>query len=138
MNDSFVNKCDSEPIIEIKREKAVCDKGTQLPLFSHWMKFTGWMLEITEKFPKSARFTFSSRIDNMLLDTLEDIVEARYTRDRKSILKRVNLRLEKLRLIVRLSKNRKYLSVTAYEHASRAIDTAGKMTGGWVRKESDK
>ncbi len=117
---------------------SVNDRGSQLPLFSHWIKFSEWMLERTEKFPKSARFTFSSRIDNMMLDTLEDIVEARYTRDRRTILRRINLRLEKLRFIVRLSQNRRYLSVSAYEYASRAIDTAGKMTGGWCRRESGK
>jgi len=95
------------------------------------------MLDHTEKFPKKARFTFVTRIDNMMLDTLEDIIEARYTKNRGTILKRINIRIEKLRQILRISYDRHYLALNSYEFAMRKLNEAGKMTGGWIKQLSE-
>ncbi len=57
-------------------------KREELPIFSAWMQFLEWLLPTTEKFPKRARFTLANRIDNLALDVIEDLVEARYTRDK--------------------------------------------------------
>ncbi len=54
-------------------------KTDELPLFVHWEKTAGEILDRTQKFPKSVRFTFSSRIDNLVLDILESVVEACYS-----------------------------------------------------------
>ena len=107
----------------------------ELPLFVHWVDFLGWLLPATEKFPKKVRFTFSTRIDNLALDLLEDVVEARYTREKGAILRRANLRLEKLRVLVRICHTQRYLPTAGYEHASRRIDEAGRMLGGWIRQQ---
>jgi hypothetical protein len=37
----------------------------------------------TEKFPKRARYSFSGRIENLALDVAEDLVEARYSREKR-------------------------------------------------------
>jgi hypothetical protein len=76
------------------------DDQEDLPIFTAWMQFLEWLLPATEKFPKRVRFTFADRINNLALDIAEDLVEARYTRDKQAILRRVNLRLEKLRILL--------------------------------------
>ena len=53
-----------------------------LPIFSRWMEFLDWLLPTTEKFPKRVRFTFADRINNLALDIVEDLVDARYSRHR--------------------------------------------------------
>ena len=58
----------------------------ELPLFVHWEKTLSDIFSRTEKFPKRVRFTFSSRIDNLALDILEKIVEARYAKDKSAAL----------------------------------------------------
>ena len=50
----------------------------ELQLFIKWTEFLKWLLNTTEKFPKKVRFTFTTRIDNLALDILEDIIEFRY------------------------------------------------------------
>lgn len=109
----------------------------ELPLYLLWSDFLKWMLDHTEKFPKKARFTFVTRIDNMMLDTLEDIIEARYTKNRLPILKRINLRIEKLRQILRISFDRHYLATNSYEYAMKTINEAGRMTGGWIKQAGE-
>lgn len=101
------------------------------PLYVHWESTLNWILDCVERFPKSVRFSLSSRIANIALDILEAIVEAIYTRERTQLLERINLHLEKLRVLFRICHSRQYLSLRQYEHVSRAIDDAGRMTGGW-------
>jgi len=45
------------------------------------------------------------------------------------------LRLEKLRVLLRISCEQHYLSHTAYEHAMRAINEVGRMLGGWIKQQ---
>ncbi|MBI4368902.1 MAG: diversity-generating retroelement protein Avd [Elusimicrobia bacterium] len=108
----------------------------ELPLFVHWEKTLKDVLSRTQKFPKRVRFTFSSRIDNLALDILEKIVEARYTRDKTVTLVQASLLLEKLRVLFRISHEEKYLDHKGFEQVARNIDEAGKMLGGWIRSRS--
>jgi hypothetical protein len=106
------------------------------PLFVLWYDFTKWLLNRTEKFPKSVRFSFSGRIDNLALDIIEGVVEARYARDKQAVLRRLDLNLEKLRVLLRMCHDLEHLDHKGYEYASRQITEAGKMVGGW-RKQQD-
>jgi hypothetical protein len=106
-----------------------------LPIFIQWMAFLEWLLPVTERFPKRVRFTFSDRINNLALDLVEDLVEARYSSQKQGILQRANLRLEKLRVLLRLSHKLRYLDYKRYEQAMKSINEVGKMLGGWLRQQ---
>jgi hypothetical protein len=108
-----------------------------LPVFVKWMEFLKWLLPTTEKFPHKVRFTFANRIDNLALDVVEDLVEARYTSEKRAILKRANLRLEKMRVLLRLSHELRYLSHTSYEYAAKALSETGRMIGGWQKQQEE-
>ena len=102
----------------------------------HWYTFAELMLQRTGKFPRSVRFTISSRIDNLLLDGIELLVEARYCSDAAPALRRMNILLEKLRFFCRLSFRQGHLSSGAYREASEMVEEAGRMVGGWIRADS--
>jgi hypothetical protein len=106
-----------------------------LPIFVRWLDFLTWLLPTTEKFPHKVRFTFANRIDTLALDIVEDLVEARYSRNKRPPLMRANLRLEKLRVLLRLCHTLGYLPHARYEHAMRAINEVGRMLGGWQRAQ---
>lgn len=108
-------------------------KPNDYPLFTHWYKTLDWILQRCEGFPKDVRFTISNRIANAALDVLELIIEAIYSKDRKPILLKINLLLEKLRIFFRLSMDRKYISMKQYEYISLEINEGGKMVGGWIK-----
>lgn len=107
----------------------------ELPVFVKWMEFLEWLLATTNKFPQKTRFSFGQRIEGLALDVVEDLVEARYSRDKRALLKRANLRLEKLRVLLRLSHRMHYLSHEGYEYAARAINESGRMLGGWIKQQ---
>lgn len=107
----------------------------ELPLFTHWTTFLKWLLQTTEKFPKRIRFTFSQRIENLALDIVEDLVQAQYSKRKTELLRRINLNLEKLRILVRICFEMRHLSGNQYEYASRQINEAGSMVGGWLKQQ---
>lgn len=106
------------------------------PLFILWYDFLRWLLEKTEKFPRKVRFSLSNRIDNLALDIIEGIIEARYSREKQDVLRRIDLDMEKLRVLLRVCHDLKHLDHKGYEFASKKINEAGRMVGGW-RKLGD-
>ncbi len=106
-----------------------------LPLLVHWERTLGDLLDRTQKFPKSIRFTFTTRIDNLALDVMERLVEARYATagSKKAFLREADSALTRLRILLRLCRDRRYLDRGGFEHAVRNLDEAGQMLGGWMQ-----
>ncbi|MBT3196080.1 MAG: diversity-generating retroelement protein Avd [Gammaproteobacteria bacterium] len=117
-------------------QRVVMQKSNQdLPVFVKWIDFLEWLLPVTERFPKRVRFSFSERINQLALDIVEDLVEARYSNNKREILRRANLRLEKLRVLLRISNKQKFLDYKRYEYAMQEINQVGKMLGGWLKQQ---
>lgn len=106
-----------------------------LPVFIHWTDFLEWLFNRTESFPKRIRFTFSQRIENLALDIILELVEARYCQEKKAILQSINLKLEQLRVLLRLCFKQHFLNQKQYEYASRQVNETGKMVGGWYKQQ---
>ena len=85
------------------------------------------------KFPRDQKFILADRIEIVLLDLLEMTIEAYYTREKVGILTKVNLKLEKLRFLIRLSHDLKYFSHRRYGFISEKIEEIGRMVGGWKK-----
>lgn len=106
----------------------------ELPIFVRWYKFVGWLFETTEKFPKSVRFTLSSRLNNFALDVLERIIEAAYSKNKSELLKRANMDVEKMRVLFRLSHDQRYINAQSYKYAVEQLYESGRMLGGWIKE----
>jgi hypothetical protein len=102
-------------------------------LLVHWEHTLHDLLDRTCKFPKVVRFTFSTRIDNLALDIVEKLALARYARpgEQRALLAEADGALARLRVLVRLSFERRYLERGGFEHVVRNLDEAGRMLGGW-------
>ncbi len=101
-----------------------------------------WFSGKLGKYPKSYRFNVGEKIFAGFLSVLDLILEAQYASGTKShLLRRANLELEKLRFLIRLSKDLQCISLAEYENAAGHIVELGKMVGGWEkhtrRKESE-
>jgi hypothetical protein len=98
-----------------------------------WEQALGELLDRTQRFPKSVRFTFSSRIDNLGLDLLDHLVQARWSQaaGKAAHLREADLCLARLRALLRLAHQRRYLDTRGYEHLARELDEVGRQLGGW-------
>ncbi len=106
--------------------------GPELLVLSRWEEFTGWLLDHTGRWPKSARFTLTQRIENHALDVTEMLVVARYDpRKRRNLLERTNLLLERMRFLFRIARKGNVMPKRGFEVAMRGVDETGRMLHGW-------
>lgn len=97
------------------------------------VQFVTWLIPVLEHFPRSQKFLLGDRMQALAMDIIETLVEAAYTKSPEALLRRVNLQLEKQRLMVRLAYNLHYLNVARYEFAARKLDEIGQRVGAWIK-----
>ena len=94
------------------------------PIYTATVQLVDWTLGRTADIPKSQRFTFGQRVDNLTLDALMLIVEAIYSKGdaRRQRLSALNLTLEKLRVLWRLVQVRGWISQQQLLHVNGLLD----------------
>ena len=97
-----------------------------------------WLMQQIPKFPRSHRFVLGDRIERGVLDVLDLLIEAAYTRHKADLLKRANLQLEQVRYLIRLSKDLELLSLRQYQYVAQHIDEVGRMVGGWLQQQEQR
>ena len=110
---------------------------TVAPVVEQAYQFLLWLIPAVEKFPRSQKFLLGDRIQANALSLLESLTEAAYVRQRRPVLRRANLDIERLRLLIRLSKDLRHLDMRRYEYAARHLDEIGRQVGGWMRASGD-
>jgi len=110
-------------------------KKQKLEIFTKTYDFILWMLNHTNKFPKSSRFSIAVRIENRLLDFLEIIIEANQLSNKVDKLTQADRILEFVRIFVRISKDMNFMNLSSYEFASRKLNELGRLLGGWLKQQ---
>lgn len=111
------------------------EAGTELLVLAHWEAFVPWLLDGCARWPRSARFSLTQRLENHALDVLELLVVARYQpRQRAVSLHQANLLLERMRFLYRVARARQLISARAFDKAMRDVDEAGRMIHGWRQR----
>jgi hypothetical protein len=103
------------------------------PALEQTYRFLLWLIPTVDKFPRKHKFLLGDRIQATALEVLDGLIEATYTRKRGELLFRVNLAIEKLRFLVRLSMDLQSLDRRRYEFAARNLDDIGRQVGGWIK-----
>ena len=99
------------------------------PALEKAYQFLRWLIPTLDKFPRSQRFVLGDRIEYTALTEFDGLIEATYSKQVETILRAVNLALEKLRFLIRLSKDLRYLDLKRYEFGAREIDEIGRPPG---------
>jgi len=92
-----------------------------------------WLYPTVNKFPKSQRFVLGQQIENTILQILKGIIQVNVEINKKPYLKQISVELDKLRILIRLSKDLKFISIRQYQFIAEKINEIGKMLGGWLK-----
>lgn len=106
------------------------------PIYTALVELTGWTLNRTADFPKSHRFTFGQRLDNVTLDAVLLAVRTLYSPKpgKAVLLDELNLLLEQLRVLWRLVHDQRWISQQQLLFVNGRIDEIGRMAGGWRKQ----
>lgn len=90
--------------------------------------------------PKQDRYTIWQRCESLMLEVLEGILYASQTgkAEKLPILERTSVKLNFLRVFVRLMKDTKAIDTKKYLIFESAIDEIGRMLGGWIRSTKER
>ena len=92
-----------------------------------------WAIPILANFPKSYKFLLGERIESKILDLLDNLLAAYYSKEREQFLRQASLEVEQVRFLFRLVKDLGLVNLEKYKNASEKIDEIGKMIGGWLK-----
>lgn len=115
------------------REIYYNDAMDNLIIYQKVYDFTLYLFPIVDKFPKHEKFVLSTQIKGCVLDVGRLIIRANKAKEKRALLDEVDVRLEELRFLLRLSHDRKYLSHKSYEYGGRLVSEIGRLLGGWIR-----
>lgn len=96
------------------------------------------LLPRVSKFPRDVKFTIGDRIAVNCLNILEILIQASYSRQKIHLLNEANMLLERLRFLLRLSRDLGALSNKGYEHVMKIITELGSQVGGWRKQSAGK
>jgi len=96
-----------------------------------------YLIPIVNRFPRDYKFTLGDRITNLVLDLLEQYIEAYYSGNRQAkinLLIQNNLKLERLRFLIRLAHDFRLFSNQRFGYINSKSDEIGRMNGGWIKQ----
>ena len=111
-----------------------------IPIFKKtydlYKTFYGYRNSVT----KQDRYTIWQRCDNIILDTLENILLASqmYKADKLPILEKASAKLNFLRVFFRLMKEVKTMDNKKYVALQELVDEIGRMLGGWIKSTKER
>ena len=108
----------------------------ELPIIQKTYDLIKWYLPILNRLPKIHKFTLADRMTNKLYDLLENLIIARYAKNKLTRLESLNTQLDILRYQTRLLLDFKLIATHRYEYAIKVIDEIGMDLGGWIKQQS--
>jgi four helix bundle protein len=107
----------------------------EMPLFTKTYDFLGWLVPLTNHFPRIHRHTVTRRLVEAALDFQEAILTANNHRgaERLDALGIARSHLDKVRLYLRLVHRWRWISDGQYHHAAEMIAEMGRLLGGWLK-----
>jgi hypothetical protein len=113
-------------------------RDEELPIIRDFYEFVVWFVPKIGKFPRDQRFTLGERMEVALLEVLEQLLKAKYAREKRDLLEQVNLQLEIVRFQLRLAKDLGCLPLKSYGQSAERLMAVGKQVGGWLKSVSER
>mgnify|MGYP001822821997 CR=1 FL=1 len=113
----------------------------QSPIFVKTYDLLLWLLERSARFPKHERFRMARRLEDSAFAFYDLILQAGRlgndrARDKRRLLLRADLELDRLRLQVRLCQDLKLFSFKQYAYCAERLVEIGRLLGGWLKTVS--
>jgi len=106
-----------------------------LPILKHGYELYKTFCGYRNSVPKLDRHTLWQKCEDAILDALEGMLLAsQLTKEEKiDSLRQVSVKINLLKIFIRLAKDTKALDLKKYIILEKKIDEIGKMVGGWIR-----
>lgn len=107
----------------------------EIPIFKKTYELYRMFYGFRALVPRQDRYTLWQRCENLILDILEGIMWASQLSKAEKLptLEKTSLKLNLLRVFLRLAKETKTIDNKKYLTLEELVDEIGRMLGGWIR-----
>jgi hypothetical protein len=107
----------------------------ELPIIEQTRDLVLWYVPLLNRLPRDHRYTLGERIITSLYELLEELIQAKFSREKRAQLEASTLRLELLRQQARLLISFKLIDGGQYQHVSKLINAVGVSLGSWLKQQ---
>lgn len=105
----------------------------EAPLFQKIYDFYKLFYTYIDHFPKKSREVLGQKIEQIILEILELILKASYSREKIISLGNASLKLDFLKVLIRITYETKTIDQKKYLLMEKELQEMGRMLGGWIR-----
>jgi four helix bundle protein len=105
----------------------------KLVLYQKMYDLILYSFPIINRFPKSQKFVLGQQIQNCMLGISALIVHANKLKNKRMKLYEIDIELEKLRLLIRLSRDLGFMNTGKYGNHVQKIEEIGRLLGGMIK-----
>jgi len=111
----------------------------KLVIFQKIYDFLLWLYPLINRIPKSHRLVLGKHLEELSLSLLLLSIQANKIRgeSKKPMQLQISDELDKLRILIRLTKDLRFMSVAQYQHAAERINEIGKILYGWINSNKN-
>jgi hypothetical protein len=116
------------------------DTTAEIPIFKKMYDLYKSFYAYRAEVPRQDRYTLWQRSENCILDVLEGILLASQISktEKVPVLINTSVKLNTLRVFIRLMKDVKAIDNKRYIAFETDIDEIGRMLGGWIRSSKER
>ncbi|MCL5667151.1 MAG: diversity-generating retroelement protein Avd [Patescibacteria group bacterium] len=107
---------------------------SDLLVFQKVYEFVLWVKPTVQRFERVHKYSLGQQLENETLQLLKDVARANLKRDKAASIEDCLVCYELVKVLVRLSKDFKLLSIKQYEFAAVRLDEIGRLLNGWKNK----
>lgn len=110
----------------------------EIPVIQKTYDFIKWYVPILNRLPRNHRFLLGDRMISELYEFLEQLIKARFEKDKLSRLENLNSQLAILRYQTRLLLDFEQIEIRRFEYATKRLNEIGVELGGWIKQQKGK
>lgn len=106
-----------------------------IPIFKKTYDLFQSVFKLHQIVPKQIRYTLWQRLEDIILDILENIMQASLSAKENKLptLDNASTKLNIVRVFIRLARDTKAIDNKKYVLLQKDVDEIGRMLGGWIR-----
>ncbi len=110
----------------------------ELPIYKACYDLVLEMFQLVKDFSREYKFTIGERLKNETMELLILIFRANTREDKREVLKEARENVEVVRLLVRLLKDLKQISLKKFVFINQKIENVSRQLTGWQRSLNKK
>ncbi len=105
----------------------------ELPIIQKTFDLIKWYVPILNKLPRNHKYLLGDRIAAGLYNLLEDLIVAKYAKEKLVQLEQLNTKLDIIRYQTRLLLEFELIQLKRYQYIGERINDIGTDLGNWIK-----